>query len=114
LHEKDEVGERKRDSIRETLGMFRSGLSVEDIAFARNFVPGTILTHLATAVEEGEEIDLTRFVSVEDRAEIEAAFEELGDRNLTGVRDHLGERFTYDALRICRALRRREGAAVAA
>jgi hypothetical protein len=46
-------------------------------------------------------------VSAEDRAVISAAFDELGDLNLTRIREHLGERFTYDALRICRALYRR-------
>ena len=64
---------------------------------------GTILGHLAHAVEEGEAIDLRRILSPEDEASIAAALAKTGWANLSGAVDTLGGRFTYGHLRLWRA-----------
>lgn len=93
---------------RESLRRFREGQTVEEIARDRGVLPRTILGHLAEAAEAGEQIDITRFLSGEQRREIEAAFQELGAQNLTGIREFLGEPYDYGMLRLYRATRRPE------
>lgn len=90
-------------TIRETLKYFRAGESVEAIARNRGFTVGTIYGHLATAIEAGERIDVSQFLSHDDQREIAAAFEKFGFGNLVGVRESLGNRFDYGVLRIYRA-----------
>src|SRR5258708_31885981 len=55
------------DSARETLRRFRSGQSVEQIASDRDVTTGTILGHLAEAIERGEPIELNRFLTDEEQ-----------------------------------------------
>ena len=93
-------------SHHESVRRFRDGQSVEEIAAERGFVVGTILAHLGVAAEAGEEIDIDRFLTPEEQQEVEAAFAKIGWGNLTGVRDMLDSRFSYDVLRIFRSARR--------
>ena len=110
-----QVGERLHAShgvnktTRESLSLFRSGNSVATIARVRNLQVGTIYTHLLAALNAGEEIDLDRLVSAEERREISVAFGELGYGNLTGVFEMLGERFSYGVLRIVREVEHQKG-----
>ena len=64
------------------------------------------------AAEAGEEIDIDRFLTSEEQREVETAFAKIGWGNLTGVRDMLDSRFSYDVLRIFRSALR-SGQAVA-
>ena len=98
---------RLNDTARETLRMFREGLSVEEIANRRALVTNTIYGHLATALEAGEKIDLDRILSAEGQRQIGAAFEKLGAGNLTGVHEALDGKFDFGLLRLCRAAQQR-------
>lgn len=97
------------ETTRETLNLFRSGKSVETIARVRNLQVSTIYTHLLAAVNEGEEIDLDRLVTADERREISAAYGKLGYGNITGVFEMLGERFSYGVLRIVREVEQQKG-----
>ena len=66
---------------------------------------GTILNHLALAAEAGEAIDLDRFLTAGQQAEIEAAFHAVGWQNIVGARESLAGRYGYELLRIYRATR---------
>jgi len=92
------------DTQRETLKRFRAGESAEQIAQARALVPGTIYGHLAIAVENGEEVDLDRFLTPDEQVEIANAFAKIGPANLTGIREALDERFDYGLLRLYRSV----------
>jgi ATP-dependent DNA helicase RecQ len=94
------------NSHHESLRRFREGQSVEEIAAERDLAVTTILGHLGEAAEAGEEIDISRFLAEEEQWEIEAAFEEAGWGNLTGVREALGERYDYGVLKLYRGRRR--------
>jgi len=96
------------DSARETLRLFRSGHTLEQIASRRQLVVGTIYSHLAEAIDSGEEIDLAQFVTADQQREISAAFDAVGMSSLSLVRDHLGQRYEYGVLKLCRAQRIRE------
>lgn len=96
-------------TVRETVALFQQGLSVEEIAAQRNLVSGTIVSHLEKAYVEGEEIALEKLVSPEKRAVVGRAFREHGTGALSPIKELLGEGYTYEDLRIVRALLSREG-----
>ena len=66
------------DSARETLRRFRSGQTVEQIARDRGVTTGTILGHIAEGVERGEPVDLQKFFTVAELAEVASAFGSKG------------------------------------
>lgn len=55
-------------------------------------------------MEAGEAFEMREFLSQEAQGEIGAAFAKYGFTNLTGAFELLGGRYTYDQLRIYRAL----------
>jgi ATP-dependent DNA helicase RecQ len=91
-------------TVLETLRMFRAGKSVESIARQRTLTAGTILGHLATAVEAGESIDLGRIIDAPGQAEIESALKQHPGVALSPVFQALGERHDYGLLRLVRAV----------
>ena len=94
---------RMGDTVRETLRLFRSGLTVDQIATQRGFVLSTIYGHLATAIEGGEAIDLAQFFGPTGTREIAAAFQKCGPANLTGVHETLSAKYDFGLLRVFRA-----------
>src|SRR5262249_44696910 len=86
---------RLNDTSRETLKRFRDGCDVPEIAQERGLTVGTIYSHLATAMENGESISLSRFLTAAEQQEIAVAFGKFGWANLAGVRESLGEKFDY-------------------
>jgi len=91
-------------TVAQSLAMFREGKSVDEIAQLRDLASGTIYSHLAAAIEAGEQIPLAEFFTPEAQQEIAAAFAKHGFGNLSGVLETLGGRFSYGLLRIYRAL----------
>ena len=96
------------DSARQTLRRFRAGQSLEQIAQERGLVTGTIYGHLAEAIEAGESLDLRRFLTADQRKEIEDAFARAGLGSLSAVRESLGNRYDYGVLGIMRAAKNAE------
>jgi ATP-dependent DNA helicase RecQ len=91
------------DTVAETLRQYRAGLSAEQIAVARQLTAGTIIGHLAQALERGEPIDLRRFLTAAEQEEIEDAFAKATTPGLSPVHDSLGGRFDYGRLRLVQA-----------
>ena len=96
---------RLNETTKESLKLFHSGKSIQDIARSRNLATTTIEGHLLAAVNAGEELDVNRIVSPEFQDEIASAFAKLGFGNLTGVYELLGAKFPYGVLRLFRALK---------
>ncbi len=97
------------DTVRETLTLFRAGGTVEQIARERGLVTGTIYSHLATAIEAGEPVDLNRVLTADQQGKIAAAFVVTGFGNLVGALERLGSAFEYGQLRVYRAAQPRAG-----
>jgi ATP-dependent DNA helicase RecQ len=97
-------------TVMESLNLFRSGRSVEDIARVRGFEPGTIYGHLATAIEVGENVELNRLLNAEAQQEISGAFKRFGFGNLIAAIEGLGGRYTHGQLRVFRAAAQTAGA----
>ncbi|MEI6560715.1 MAG: DNA helicase RecQ [Verrucomicrobiota bacterium] len=91
------------DTIRETLRLLRSGMSLEEIAQNRGFVSGTIYGHLASAVENGEALRMEEFFSEEDQRLISTALEK-STGSLATAKELLGGKFEYGPLRLYCAL----------
>ncbi|MDB6068793.1 MAG: ATP-dependent helicase RecQ [Pedosphaera sp.] len=97
---------RMSDTIRSTLQEFLAGKNVEQIARQRGLTTGTIYGHLATAIEAGERVNVDQLLTMEQQCKIEAAFAQLGQANLTGVKEFLGDGFDHGQIRVYRAARK--------
>ena len=84
--------------------LFKSGLSIEDIAEQRYLSPTTILSHIVQLYETGEDIDIFQFVTADEIKQITegASFlpEPLKFRELY---EFFGEAFSYGKLRFALA-----------
>ena len=65
---------------------------------------GTIYGHLQQAIQVGESVDINQLMTVEQQAQISAAFTKTGFGNLTGAKELLGELYDYGQLRLFRAV----------
>jgi len=95
---------RLNDTVRETLRRFEAGETAEQIAAARRVTSGTVMGHLALAIEGGEKIDLARFLTPAEQAEIGAAFAKTGFSTLSAPFELLRGKFDYGRLRLYRAV----------
>jgi ATP-dependent DNA helicase RecQ len=97
------------ETARDTLRRFQSGQPPETIAAQRSLSVGTVYGHLANAIAVGEKIDLSRFLTAAEVAEIKSAFAKGGVGALSPVFEILGGRYDYDRLRLVRAALARDG-----
>jgi ATP-dependent DNA helicase RecQ len=91
----------------ESLLRFRDGASVPEIARSRGLNESTICSHLAAAVELGEDIDVSSLLTPEEHREISAAFAKHGIASLGRIKESLANKFDYGKLHISRALYQR-------
>jgi ATP-dependent DNA helicase RecQ len=94
------------DSAAETLALFRDGSSLDDIARARGLVRSTICKHLLGAIETGQALPRHHFFTSEQENELEEAFRQTDAQALKPIYELLGRRYSYEELRLFRALRR--------
>jgi len=90
-----------------TLGLYQQGFSIEEIARERNLKPTTILSHLSELIEGGEVLDIERIVQPGRQKVIASALEQIGGDVLKPVKEFLGEDYSYDEIRLVRAVLRR-------
>ncbi len=86
-------------TIDETYALYESGLTIAEMSRQRGLTEMTIEKHLADCILEGRSLDVSRFVSDEDRALIEVAVEQLGTERLRPLRDALPPHVTYGMIR---------------
>jgi ATP-dependent DNA helicase RecQ len=86
------------------LQLFQQNLSIPEIAKQRNLTAGTINKHLADLIEWGETIDIDRLVKPDAQVEIKQAIATLGEATLTQIKTHLKDKYSYDAIRLVRAM----------
>ncbi|MFS8086758.1 MAG: helix-turn-helix domain-containing protein, partial [Acidobacteriota bacterium] len=90
-------------SLRETLGLFRDGKGVGEIAVARGMAPSTIATHLAQLIDCDEIGDASRLVSGTVLAAVRKAAGEGLIGQLSPIREKLGDSVSYEELHLARA-----------
>jgi ATP-dependent DNA helicase RecQ len=90
-----------------TLEMYRAGHSIEEIAAERQFKVGTVFNHLAELVEMGESVDVDALIRSDHYDAIVDALHQVGGDLLRPVKDVLGNDYSYEEIRLVRALLRR-------
>jgi ATP-dependent DNA helicase RecQ len=93
-----------------TLQFHQQGLSIEGIAQERGLSPSTIITHLSELIEMQQPVDLNRLVPPERQKPIIHAIQAVGADLLKNIREHLGEEYSYEEIRLVRSWWRREKA----
>jgi hypothetical protein len=91
---KKEKGESHSISLR----MFKEGMSIPDIAAARNLVVGTIEGHLTSFITSGE-IDVLDLVEEIKLQKILSILNSQPSLHSSAIREQLGEQFTYGEIR---------------
>jgi len=92
---------KKGNTLKETLSLYKDGLSVEEIAKERGVAKNTIFTHLIKLYDEGEEVNLHQLIPISDLKSIEKAKKEL--ENPSGLRtyyEHFEEAIPYETIKI--------------
>ncbi len=93
-----------------TLQMYQDGQSIEEIATERNLKPTTIIGHLADLIEAGESIDVKELIQPGHFETIVDALQQLGTEPLKPIKEFLGDEYSYEEIRLVRALSRHPGA----
>lgn len=95
------IQERDRGSTYlESFGLYKKGLSVQEIAKQRNLQELTVISHLAAMYEKGEDIDISRFIQPHDIEKVETAIKKVGlDRDLKDYYAFLNGQVDYPAIR---------------
>ncbi|MBV9211841.1 MAG: helix-turn-helix domain-containing protein, partial [Acidobacteria bacterium] len=91
------------NTVDETYALYCEGLSIEEISKQRNLTEITIEKHLADCITEGRDVDVSRYVSTEDRALIEQAIRQIGTERLRPLRDALPAHISYRMIRFVAA-----------
>ena len=97
--------EEKLSTYEKTKLLVEQRLPIAEIAKRRDMTEGTIVSHLEKLLERGENISLEHLRSGIEQSrltKIKNAFEKSGGLKLSPVRKILGDRFSYDELRLAR------------
>ena len=97
------------DSQLLTLKLHRQGLDTAEIATERNLSTSTIASHLAELIEMKQPVDLDQLVIPVRQQFIIKAIKTVGADSLKSIYEHLGESYTYDEIKLVRALWRQKG-----
>ncbi|NGY38924.1 DNA helicase RecQ [Flavobacterium sp. XN-5] len=100
---------KEASTYKETLKLFQSGLTADEIALKRKLGIGTVMSHLAKLYLDGEAIDLYQFVSEEEVSLIAKAKLQLESSTaLKPYYDYLEEKIAYDKIRLALAIIEKE------
>jgi ATP-dependent DNA helicase RecQ len=113
--QKNKVVRKKKEgsTYKETLELFQSGLTVEEIALKRKLGVTTITSHLAKLYLDGHPIDLSIYISESEISKIAGAKIKLDSPNaLKPYFEYFEEQITYDKIRIGLALIEKENVAL--
>lgn len=91
-------------SAETTLSLFQSGLAPEDIALQRKLSYGTVIEHILDQMGRGKFVDISPIVSEDRQAEIREAIANCGAEKLAPIKLALPGDYTYDEIRLVRAL----------
>ena len=86
-----------------TYKMYKSGLSLSEIALKRDIRLSTVNGHISKLIEAGYDIDLNELVSIERQSAINSAIEKVGSNSLRSIREEIGETYNYQEISLVRA-----------
>ena len=91
---KEKSTEVKTDTKTISFNLYQQGKTIEEIAKERNFVPATIMGHLAYFIGTGE-IEIDTIVSIEKQLLVKAVVEKYGTESHKVLLENLPPDFTY-------------------
>ncbi len=91
--------EDKKPTKQITFELFKSGLSVKEIAKERSLTSGTIESHLASYIASGD-VDILELIEIKKYKKIIKAIEETKFKNLTDLKEKVDKSFTFMELRM--------------
>ncbi len=102
LFMKDKPKKKKKgDTYKITHNLYKEGLTIDEIATKRELSPTTIFSHVAKLYENGEDIDLSKFIDKEDVEKVRVAKEKL--KNPPALRpyfEYFEEKMEYFKIRL--------------
>lgn len=87
-------------SVAASVRLYQQGNSIDQIIQIRQLAKSTIITHLAEGLENGDQLDLTSFITIEKQEAIRAVIETVGAERLNPIKAALPEEFTFDEIRL--------------
>ena len=87
----------------QTLDLYQQGLSLAAIATKRSVRENTISEHLIKLIECGYEVNIDRIVPPAKATAIELAINTVGAERLTPIKEHLGDDYNYEEIKLVRA-----------
>lgn len=84
----------------QTLELYQAGHSLDEIARLRNLRHSTIVGHLVALLATGAPVNLDDLVPTDRQVAIRQALETVDSPYLNAVRDHLGDTYSYDEIRL--------------
>ena len=87
----------------QTLDLYQQGLSLAAIATKRSVRENTISEHLIKLIECGYELNIDRIVPPAKATAIELAINTVGAERLTPIKEHLGDDYNYEEIKLVRA-----------
>jgi ATP-dependent DNA helicase RecQ len=97
-------------TVEKTFELFLKGLSIKEIADARDLTVSSITGHLEQLIMDGRDIDIDRLVGPEKREKIGRLFLTLQSWKLNPVIDHFNGAVGYKEAKFVRAFMRRKQA----
>lgn len=92
---------KKGNTYKETFKLYADGMSIEEIAIARNLSPTTIFSHLSKLYESGEDVDLKKFISPQDLETVRIARGKLDKADsLKPYFEYFNEEMDYGTIRV--------------
>jgi len=90
----------KKDTVKETVKLFKEGKSADQIAAERNLVISTIEGHFAQAIKQGL-IDIEEVMSISEAKMIAEYFpKNLKDVGLSSIKETVPQNISYGKLKI--------------
>lgn len=91
-----------------TLQLYQQGLDTAEIAEMRELKESTIYSHLSELIEMRQPVDIDKLILPIRRDIIIQVIKKVGDSTLTTIREHLGDSYSYNEIKLVRAWYRRE------
>jgi ATP-dependent DNA helicase RecQ len=91
----------------QTLTLYEQGRTIEEIAEERGLTQSTVTSHLTELIEMGESIDVASLIPEEHYQNIVDAIDQIGGTALKPIKEFLGDEYSYDEIRLIRAMMRK-------
>jgi uncharacterized protein YpbB len=91
--------EDKKPTKQVSLELFKSGLSVKEVAKERSLTPGTIESHLASFIPSGD-VDILELIDIKRYKKLINAIEDTKYKSLTELKEKVEKSFSFMELRM--------------